>query len=401
LVEIWLPYGPSEVPARVPEERLVQILKPLRASPQMDMTAEIKRLVESDSGLLRAAKNAHRICLAVGASSNHGLLSDATATLIRSLKEAGIQDQSVMILLTDDAPDIEQSLGSGIQVSRHDPVSSEAKPLDAFKGDFKPSISGSFLDADLKMIVGELRPHHFLELTGLCDIVFPGLASSASGRMQLMDRKNVDISDIHKERMSIASSMQNLLALGFTLDGDLAPAKLSFGELDGCVDSLEPTLKKHCYPTVDKPADIVVMSAGGRPVDETLLRAVETFPAGGTVAKRDGAIIVAAECSRGHGDGDFYEWTAERIEPRHLEARLRYTFNYDGLKATYLRRLVESHRVYLVSTVPDHYVQNTFGLRASRTVNSAIQTAQRALGSDSTISVIPDASAVIPQRVAK
>ena len=150
MVEIWLPYGPSEVPARVPEERLVQILKPLRASPQMDMTAEIKRLVESDSGLLRAAKNAHRICLAVGASSNHGLLSDATATLIRSLKEAGIQDQSVMILLTDDAPDIEQSLGSGIQVSRHDPVSSEAKPLDAFKGDFKPSISGSFLDADLK-----------------------------------------------------------------------------------------------------------------------------------------------------------------------------------------------------------------------------------------------------------
>ena len=103
---------------------------------------------------------------------------------------------------------------------------------------------------------------------------------------------------------------------------------------------------------------------------------------------------------KGHGDTEFYDWSAEKKQPHHLEARLRHNFNYNGYKAAFLRRLLDSHRVYLVSTMPDHYVENVFGMRASRTVNAALQTAQRTLGSESTISVIPDASRVILRQAA-
>jgi nickel-dependent lactate racemase len=106
-------------------------------------------------------------------------------------------------------------------------------------------------------------------------------------------------------------------------------------------------------------------------------------------------LIVAAECERGHGDTEFYTWCAERKEPRHLETRLRHHFNYNGFKAAFLRRTLETHRIYLASTIPDYYIEDIFGMKAARTVNAALQTAQRTLGSDSTISVIPDASRII------
>jgi nickel-dependent lactate racemase len=158
---------------------------------------------------------------------------------------------------------------------------------------------------------------------------------------------------------------------------------------------LEQPLQTACANTVNQTADIVVMSVGGRPTDESLLRAVETFPAALPSLKRDGVIIVAAECPQGHGDTEFYDWCAERKEVRYLEARLRHSFNYNGFKAAFLSRTLESHRIYLVSTIPDHYVEGIFSMKAAATVNSALQTAQRTLGSDSTISVIPDASSII------
>jgi nickel-dependent lactate racemase len=75
---------------------------------------------------------------------------------------------------------------------------------------------------------------------------------------------------------------------------------------------------------------------------------------------------------------------------------LKRNFNYEGYKATFLLRTLEKHRLYLVSTIPDHYVENTFRMRPAVTVNSALQSVQRTLGSNSTISVIPNASRIIP-----
>jgi nickel-dependent lactate racemase len=108
-------------------------------------------------------------------------------------------------------------------------------------------------------------------------------------------------------------------------------------------------------------------------------------------------LIVAAECEDGHGGEEFYEWSVGGKEARYLEARLRRRMNYNGFKASLLRRTLDTHRVYFVSTIPDHYVENVFKMRASRTINAALQTVQRVQGSNSTVSVIPNASRVLPK----
>lgn len=186
--------------------------------------------------------------------------------------------------------------------------------------------------------------------------------------------------------------------MGVVLDSGKESADVAFGNVREAVSTLQVALNTTLTREIPKLADIVVMSAGGTPDDESLLQAIEMFPTGIGALKRNGALIIAAECRKGHGDTEFYEWTVERKQPHHLEARLRHNFNYDGFKAAYLSRTLGSHRIYLVSTLPDYYVENVFGMRASRTVNAALLTAQRALGAESTISVIPDASRLIPKQ---
>jgi nickel-dependent lactate racemase len=282
-----------------------------------------------------------------------------------------------------------------MKIEHHHPQSSPTIPLENFNGVFSPQLNAEFLNADLKIIVGELKPHPFLQYSGLCDIVFPGLASENSALNHITKRTNFSVSDLHKERLQITASTGDIFALGAILDSEGSPLQVAFGSLPESMLTLEKGMQTASSRDVAKAADIVVISAGGMPKDELLLEAIETFPVGIAALKRNGALIVAAECGKGHGDTEFYEWCAEKKEARHLETRLRHHFNYNGFKAAFLRRTLDTHRVYLVSTISDYYVENVFGMRAAPTVNAALQTAQRAIGSQSTISVIPDAGRVI------
>jgi lactate racemase len=396
MVEIWLPYGSSDIPARIPEERLAAILKPHTRDIELDVMEETKRLIKANQDFQEAARNAKRICIVETPNSLTRLTSSLTQTVLEGLAAIGIPPSSIAILGTAGAQKTEPTLLGETRAMPHTSQSSAVTPIGDLECGFPVSLSSSFIEADMRIVVGELKPHCFLGYCGLSDAIFPGLASQDSILSHLSNRKGAAVSDLARERVEIANSVKNLFSLGFVLDANLLPAKVSLGSFQSCLDDLKSAVQAVCSARIDRTADVVIMSVGGRPTDESLLTAVETLPAAIPALKKDGVLIVAAECSRGHGDTEFYEWCAEHKEPRYLEARLRHNFNYNGFKAACLLRTIERHRVYLVSTMPDHYVENVFGLRAASTVNAALQTVQRSIGSSSTISVVPDASRTIP-----
>ena len=395
MVEVWLPYGSSEIPVRVPEERLIDIFRTQNSSKPLDTLTEARKLIESNERFQTIAKEAKQPCIALGQCGNGPLAIDLIKILLENL---GAQRPAVTILRTQSAVELNPEALSETTVSDHNPKLSPTLPIENFSGKFSPQLNSDFLKADLRLVVGELKPNHFLLYTGICDVVFPGLASESSLRSHLTNRPGFTAADLRKERDEISDKVSNTYALGVVLDSGKEPAHVAFGNVREAVSTLQVALNTTLTRDIPKLADIVVMSAGGTPDDESLLQAIETFPTGIGALKRNGALIIAAECGKGHGDTEFYEWTVERKQPHHLEARLRHNFNYDGFKAVYLSRALGSHRIYLVSTIPDYYVENVFGMRASRTVNAALQTAQRALGAESTISVIPDASRLIPKQ---
>lgn len=377
----------------MPEERLIDIFNTQKPTSLPDPLAETKKLVDTNEHFQTQVKEAERICISIGPCGNTQL----TVDLVRVLHETLIRNShaSCTILYTQGALELDSNLFPEMKIEHHHPQSSPTIPVENFNGVFSPQLNAEFLNADLKIIVGELKPHPFLQYSGLCDIVFPGLASESSALNHITQRTDFSVSDLHKERLQITASAGDIFALGTILDSEGSPLQVAFGSLPESMLTLEKGMQTASSRVVAKAADIVVISAGGMPQDELLLEAIEMFPVGIAALKRNGALIVAAECGKGHGDTEFYEWCAEKKEARHLETRLRHHFNYNGFKAAFLRRTLDTHRVYLVSTISDYYVENVFGMRAAPTVNAALQTAQRAIGSQSTISVIPDAGRVI------
>ena len=392
-MEVWLPYGRSEIPVRVPEERLVDIFKINSDFPLPDPTAEATRLLTSNETFLRKASQAARICVVLGSCGNGQMSVNLTRGVLNAINNP---QASTSILCTRESPELDSSTTEGAKMLRHSPKS-ETKDISVTKYGLTPQVNSEFVRADVRILVGELRPHQFLKYAGLCDLVFPLLGSQSSVISHLSDRQGLSLDDLHAERMEIIKSFENTFLLGLALDADSRPTAIIFDEIDNCMRTLEPIIDERCTRKIGKRSDIVVMSAGGAPFDTTLDLAVEVLPAGLNILKKDGVLIIAAECQGGHGGGQFYEWSAEHKEPRYLEARLRRKFSYEGFKASYLGRTLQTHRVYLVSTIPDHYVESIFDIRPSQTVNAALQTAQRAHGADSMISVIPNASHVTPK----
>src|SRR4030065_284317 len=60
--------------------------------------------------------------------------------------------------------------------------------------------------------------------------------------------------------------------------------------------------------TVDRRADIVVVSPGGYPADMNLYQAYKALDNALQVVKRGGVVILVAECAEGHGNQVFYDW---------------------------------------------------------------------------------------------
>jgi nickel-dependent lactate racemase len=388
--EIWLPYGLSEVPVRIPDENLVDILQPRQ--PEEPSKIDFENIASDD--LIAGAKSSDRVCIVVGESRSNEAATNAVNFLINRLTRSGVALSSLTVLHSVKSAAID-AIPSEVQVVNHSPHTSPMTQVSR-SADFEPSINSLVAGNTLTIVVGELRMNHVLGLSGLCDTIFPGLASERSAQDQLIRSKPMDPHDLITERLGVASSLRNIYGLGFVLNSELAPIEITLDKFPEAVAKLGEVIRSAFTVQASRSANIVVMSAGGMPVDESLLTAVESFPAGMAVLKRNGALIVAAECSAGHGDTDFYAWAREQKEARHLETRLRHRFNYYGWKAAYLMRALNSHRIYLVSTIPDHHLEHTFGLRPAKTINAALQSAQRALGSDASILVIPSASQVIP-----
>ena len=378
---------------RVPDERLNDILKPENTGSSSDPVAKATELAKACEPFVRKAHDASRVCIVLGSCGSEQLTVDLTRAVLQLINNP---ESSTTILCTEESAVPDTYAVAGVRILRHT-AESEATDCAPLRGGFVPQVNSEFVSADLRMLIGELRPHQFLGYAGLSDLVFPYLGSDASIAAHLTEGPAATPNDLHKERIEVATSFDNIFALGLGLDAELHPRVIVFDTIEAALASLEPIVAESYTKQFTKRADIIVMSAGGAPFDSTLDRAVESLPAGLDALKRDGALIVAAECGQGHGGRQFYEWSTEHKEPRYLESRLRHHFTYDGFKASFLGRTLQTHRVYLVSTIPDHYVENVFNMKPAPTVNAALQSAQRTHGSESRVSIIPNACRVIPR----
>jgi len=147
---------------------------------------------------------------------------------------------------------------------------------------------------------------------------------------------------------------------------------------------------------VKKRADAVFVSPGGFPYDVDLYESCMGVNNAIDVVKKNGTIILVAECSKGYGNADFRRWIVEVRDLNRIERQLRRRFTAAAYVARSFITLLQRNEVILVSSLPDYLALEVLNVKTARTVNESIRYFLDASGRNASALAISHHSLTIP-----
>jgi lactate racemase len=398
-LELWIPYGETEVPVRVPDDNFYRILEPAKPV---------------------GAKNAPAIIEEALGKPLRGLfLKD----VVKPGSTAGIIiDPIVPVEVRDQAANALKSRLTALGVNRvrvfmrkrlSNVVSAGEilKVLDPSQAPFaelgKTSAGTSVeLDPDLatcevKISVGLVMPHFASGFTGGPEVVLPGSSSihSITKNRSLLTKgfpaSSTPDNQVLSDSLEACKLAGPFYSLCFMPDGAGGVASAMAGELEPVFREAVSRYHDVHSPRIERKLDIVIVSAGSL-LGADLYHAVRVVSNVQGAIKKEGTIILVAECSKGIGDPSFLDYARKFPERKELSTELRYRFKLGGHVNLFLQDALEKCRIQLVSILPEIFVRDSFGLKPSSTASEAVMKAIRVEGKESKILIVPRGDFTIP-----
>ncbi|MFW5992138.1 MAG: lactate racemization operon protein LarA, partial [Halanaerobiaceae bacterium] len=136
------------------------------------------------------------------------------------------------------------------------------------------------------------------------------------------------------------------------------------------------------------------------PLDQNIYQSVKGMTAAEATCRRDGVIIIAAECCDGHGGETFYN-TFKNIDSAvgvmaQIEKRGRNETEPDQWESQVLARVLLKHRVIFVTELENKELVENMNMQWASDLDQALTMAEKIIDDKAaTITVIPDGVGVI------
>jgi len=402
-LELWIPYGETEIPIRVPDDNFYKILEP-KKSPQMD----ISKLIQES---LNHPVNDFQLSNTVKPGTTAGILVDPILPLrvqnqaieILKSKLGELGADKIRLFLRHRTSNVEsRPAQQETPLNIFDPRDKTFTELGKTSQGTNVQIENELLACDLKMVLGMVTPHFASGFTGGPDMVLPGSSSleTIAKNRSLMIKGIPGSGDI-KENLVLSDELEackmagTFYSLSFIPDGSEGIDSVSSGELEAVFrETVARYLQIHS-PKVDRKSDVVVMAAG-KILGMDLYHGVRVLSNAFGAVKKEGTIILVAECSKGIGNQEFLEYSRRFSEKKDLVTEMRHRFKLGSHVSLFLQEALEKHRIQLVSVLPDLYSRDSFKLKPSRTASSAIQQSIRVEGKEAKILIVTRGDLMIP-----
>ena len=263
------------------------------------------------------------------------------------------------------------------------------------------------IDADLLIAEGFIEPHFFAGFSGGRKSVMPGIA----GRETVIYNHNaefiahpcartgiVEDNPIHNDMLYAA----RMAKLAFICNVVINSNKEAIFAVAGDVEEAHAvgrTFLSHNCQVERAPADIVITTNGGYPLDQNIYQAVKGMTAAEATVHKGGVIIMLARSNDGHGGEEFYRtFSEEKDLDRMLQTFLqtpKEKTRVDQWQSQIFARVLKHATVIYVSDASDEVVSNLHMIPA-KTIKEAITKAESILHNPlATITAIPDGIAVM------
>lgn len=170
-----------------------------------------------------------------------------------------------------------------------------------------------FLAADLKVVTGLIEPHLMAGYSGGRKGVAPGLVGvetmrSAHGPAMLEANIGPGIIEgnpFHEDLLEIARLARVDFLVNVAINRERQITGVFAGDLEHAHTAGMRFVEAEVRVDLEVPADIVIASAGGYPLDATFYQAIKGLTGALNVVRRGGTIILAAALAEGIGSDDF------------------------------------------------------------------------------------------------
>lgn len=263
------------------------------------------------------------------------------------------------------------------------------------------------VEADLLVAEGFIEPHFFAGFSGGRKSILPGVASKKTvlanhcAEFVGHDHARTGILDgnpMHEDMLYAAEEAGLDFILNVAINEEKQVINAFAGHyqeahLEGC------DFVTKLAGAESKPADIVVTTNGGYPLDQNIYQSVKSMTAAEATCNENGVIIIASECSDGHGGEGFYRTFAEaETVPEvmeEIEVRDRNETVPDQWESQVLARILLQFEVIMVTDAPRKMVEDMH-MKWAPDIDEAVRMAKEIVDNNHPgITVIPDGVSVI------
>ncbi len=416
------PYGKEKLTCLIPEERLVGVLTSQigeyvpKGTPE-ELVEEALRNPIGTPGLAELAKGKKNIVIIASDHTRPVPSKVIIPPMLRQIRE-GAPDANITILIATGChrgttkEELIDKFGPEIVAKEniyiHDCDESEKlRNIGTLPSGGQCEINTIALDADLLVAEGFIEPHFFAGYSGGRKSVLPGVAgrttvlanhcsefiASPYARTGILENN-----PIHQD-MLWASKHANLqFIVNVVLNEDKEAICAVAGHPEQAHAEGVRFLEGLCGAKAT-PADVVISTNGGYPLDQNVYQAVKGMTAAEATVKEGGVIIMLAKSNDGIGGDHFYHQLADEPDIRKTMdlflSRGRNETVPDQWQTQIMLRILMRAKVIYISEMEDKVVEQMHMVPA-HSIDEALQIAGKLLGKDDfTVAAIPDGVSVI------
>ncbi len=399
-----------------------RVLEARSAVPLEDAAAALENALDAPIAcppLVELARGKRSAAISVCDITRPAPNREVLPSLLARLEAAGIPRESITILIATGlhrpATEAEireicgQETAASYRVLNHHARDiSEHCSLGKTAGGTPVHIDARFISADLHITLGFIEPHLMLGYSGGRKLIAPGLAAQETIKVLHSPRfmrdprvaeGSIDENPLHQELLEIARLAQHdfLVDVGLGRGTPRRPiAGVFAGEPVAAHQRGVEFVSRVMLETFEKPADAVITTAAGYPLDLTFYQAIKGITAGSHIVKPGGKILLLAACEEGAGGPEFARMLAEGLSDRAFLKKIQgVPVTVDQWQLEKLALVTTRVEVlYFAPGLPREFHSGLWG-RVCASAEEAVRALAASLDRNAHVAVIPEGPYVL------
>jgi nickel-dependent lactate racemase len=412
-----LPYGKTELSFTIPDDHRVEWIAPPQVEAHPDPQAEVRHALAAAFGPDRDWNMPEKIqsaCIAINDKTRPVPHQYLLPPLLECLEGLGLAPEQITLLIATGThppmtPDefgkiLPADIIARYPVASHDCYAQEELQ---FLGETRRGtpiwINKRYLQADLRIVIGNIEPHQFQGFSGGAKSAAIGLAGrqtiNANHAMMTMPAARLGEYEHNPPRQDLEEIGRTIgvhLALNAILNQEKEIVRVLAGDPWKVMKAGIPLARKICQVNIAAPYDLILASPGGSPKDINVYQSQKGLAHAALVARDGATILLAAACPEGTGSQGYEQFVLQTHSFEEIFERVeREGFRVGPHKAWQIARDASRVRVLLRSEMPPEFVQRLL-LTPIPDLQSALDPLLAALPAEARIGIMPHANQTIP-----